>query len=130
MTDWESDPELKALRDEFVESFESRKLALISAISAVRLDEIQSLAHKIAGCAEIYGFPFLTEIAGGIDDYLSERKSVDSARVLRWSLLLTEALALGASSRKDPTSLRVDVRAAEITSYSGSLASGSRPESS
>jgi hypothetical protein len=118
MTDWDSDPELKTLRDEFVQSFGKRAEALkkllpvfrsagnapLSADNGAAL-EAKVIAHNLAGAAPTYGFDSIGRRAAELDDFLSLGQSLPATKILQ----LSEAL-LG-----------------ELTSSSGSPASAARP---
>lgn len=74
MTDaagWERDPELRALRDEFIGSLPRRLagLKLPSPTGGLEL-EARAEVHRLAGVAGSYGFPTLSRIAGAVDDAL------------------------------------------------------------
>ena len=96
MIDWNSDPELRALRDEFVASFVERTRLLEAVMSRLRplgsspvalgeglADGLHVIAHNLAGAAPTYGFERLGEIASRIDDLLSgEARSLPAAQLL------------------------------------------------
>ena len=82
--DWNSDPEMKAIRDEFIASFDDRLEILRKGVAQLKsgdaeaLKNIQYVAHKIAGTAESYGFPSLTRIGALIDDLLDKWEKAGS----------------------------------------------------
>ncbi len=123
--DWDSDPELRAMRDEFVGSFGERKQTLTAAWAKVAaaktaddrasaLEEVASVAHKVAGSAESYGFPTLSQIGGAMDDLLSFGSMPAGADgVAAWGTyaeLLGEALGEAAISKKNPARFETDPR--------------------
>lgn len=122
--DWVSDPELKAMLDEFVASLPVRREKLsklrkeLMASQGPRqreaADEICRVSHALAGTAETYGFPLLTRISGALDDYLSESDEARSepcpaARIAEFTGFLVEALGL-AERGSDPAGLVKDPR--------------------
>jgi HPt (histidine-containing phosphotransfer) domain-containing protein len=116
MMDWESDPELKQLRAEFIASFEERRGALERAARTGQAEQAHHICHKLAGAASTYGFSTLSKIAGAIED------GMDLAPSFPWrelSSLLTEALARASASRKDPSELLGDPRVARLISAAG-----------
>lgn len=104
--DWDSDPELKKIRLEFIDSFLQREKELETFLSNYEqkssletLKSIQQVAHKLAGSAESYGFPALGEISGKMDDFFLEILEGTSGeiskkvkRIKSLSELLSEAL--------------------------------------
>ena len=110
MIDWESDPELSALRREFAASFKRRREALASIVarlgphgeSPIRLgeapaSELRIVAHNLAGAAPTYGFESLGRVANEIDDRLSrEGSSLPASELLQDALRLDRELISGA----------------------------------
>jgi HPt (histidine-containing phosphotransfer) domain-containing protein len=90
-SEWESDPELKAMRREFVASFEGRWVAIESSLGELRggsgeafataLASVAKVAHKLSGAAETYGFPTLTRAAAAFEDWFDRRESGHDPRV-------------------------------------------------
>jgi len=138
--DWRSDPVFQELRNEFIKSFPQRleKLqALILKLSSTSDDfiatlfECQVLSHSLAGAAETYGFPVLTDLSGKVDDFLSlETKNESVKKVLSFLQLLAEALSKTIQSGVDPVEIKQDPRFLELTSVVQSLLDLTTPESS
>lgn len=83
-SEWETDPELKAMRQNFVASLEARWQAIEAALPELsaggdrfqaELVRVAAAAHKLAGVAETYGFPTLTRACGAFEDWYG-RKSI------------------------------------------------------
>lgn len=106
--EWETDPELREMRREFVASFETRRQGILVALPALRAgpgggregaageDEaawtrIVEIAHKLSGAAETYGFPTLTRASGAIEDWTDA--TVGSGRDARLCVRFAELLA-------------------------------------
>jgi hypothetical protein len=127
--DWESDPELKAMRDEFVASLAGRRKLLDGGAVA-----LQFTAHKLAGVAESYGFPTLTRVGEAIDDWIDHvggpAAAAASPLLERAGKLLDEALSEASRAGRDPERFGSDPRLAELTSAGGSPLSAARPGSS
>ena len=70
MTDsiWDSDPELKQIREEFIDSFGDRREQMASALGNGDWPALRIVIHSLAGVAGSYGFPEMSEVAGRIDD--------------------------------------------------------------
>jgi len=66
--DWKNDPELRALWEDFVGSLPDRRKKLLAATDP---NEMQIIAHNLAGVAETYGFPNLSKTAAELDDFLA-----------------------------------------------------------
>lgn len=78
MTDWNSDPELRKMREEFIGSFSERRASLSQWLKGKRdRQELLFIAHRLAGAAESYDFPLLSRLAGELEDWLSSAKSDD-----------------------------------------------------
>ncbi|MCC7440075.1 MAG: Hpt domain-containing protein [Bdellovibrionales bacterium] len=118
--DWDGDPELKAIRDDFVKSLSDRSEILRVALSQLADDapgalrDIQQVAHKLAGTAASYGFPTLTRIGEMIDDRLDEIFSSnrgmtalneEATRAQGYVAVLEAALREGAAGRDDTGAL-------------------------
>jgi two-component system, OmpR family, alkaline phosphatase synthesis response regulator PhoP len=136
--DWESDPELKIMKEEFVASFSVRRTKLAFLISSFSSEssstdwfiQLQEVAHKLAGIAGSYGFPTLGKIAECIDEVLNGQEPAGaSALLFRSSMLLDEALTIAAQEH-DPTILKNDPRMKALISFVESSHVGSRSESS
>jgi hypothetical protein len=125
---WKGDPALKALRDEFIESFEER----LEALTAVRsLEDLREIAHKAAGIAGSYGFGTVSRIAGMIDDLLGFRLSpAIQDRLTTFSGLLRDSFSVSLEHKEDPIDLERDPRFRELTSCVESLLSEAKNESS
>ena len=114
------DLEIKALREEFVQSFSDRRNLLLAYIKELSqsteshphwkelCEKIQFIAHKLAGIAESYGFSVISQITTGIDDYL-DRKTCRQTDLLLMIALLEEALKKSMSG-VDPVELKQDPR--------------------
>jgi len=125
MTEQDQDPELQALRAEFVGSFAERIDAIKAAITGSLDDEsLQFQAHKLAGIAATYGFPTLTRIGELIDDYMDAGGEEGLAE---FGALLCDALREALASGEDPSSCQADPRMQKLTSVAGSLPFGSMP---
>jgi HPt (histidine-containing phosphotransfer) domain-containing protein len=83
-SEWETDPELKAMRRDFVASFEARWLAIEAALPELAaggdkfvaaLTRVAAIAHKLAGAAETYGFPTLTRACAAFEDWFDRKPS-------------------------------------------------------
>lgn len=111
--DWESDPELKAIRKEFIDSFKERKetLQLLirelkkigdnpASFGARNMEKFYFITHKLAGTAESYDFPTLTKISAAIEKLLliikepeeHEGKSPSTEELIRFTELLIQSL--------------------------------------
>lgn len=138
MTDWNSDPELKALRDDFVLSFERRRELLaaviqemgraggaeVPAATGVAL-ELRIIAHNLAGSAATYGFDGLGRFTGLLDDYLSLVGNVSTKRLVIFGAELDRLLKCAFDTGSD---VEVDTEIfRELTSSVGSLASVAKP---
>lgn len=120
--DWDSDPELIAIKHDYIKSLAERRVGLQKLIDFFnhspptalelldeRKKEFQFIAHKIAGTAESYGFPTLTYICSLIDDALDGPAKLSLGTLSDWSQLLDTALE--ASGRgKDPQNIKEDKR--------------------
>ena len=143
MLDWDNDPELKAIRDEFIASLAERRdqiagaaASLKGAASASRadLDTVQGVAHKVAGTAASYGFPSLTRAGEVIDDYLDlfladgapAGKVPDAAFVSELAAMLARFLDEALKSRKDDPGLLARPEFARLISAAESALSGAR----
>lgn len=126
--EWETDPELRAMRQEFVASFAGRKQALEALFFALgqgapgdaayeqALKGAVVIAHKLAGAAETYGFPSLTSVAAALEDWFN--LSAPSQRLprhaLAWAQLLAEMLGRALSLGKDAKDFAQDPRCVEL----------------
>lgn len=136
---WSSDPDLKALRDGFVDSFSERRKTLRAAIDrlsswsgpdvesgdSVAL-EIRVVAHNLAGSAASYGFDKLGAVATVLDDYLSlELRAISAERLSRFARLLMDSLEQAGRARADLASIDSGIFK-ELTSCVESLASAAK----
>ena len=109
--DWDSDPDFKKIRDQFIESFAEREKALLEAIAAApasdeQIAKIRLVAHRLAGAAESYGFAALTQVSGALDDWICSGQAKGASELLgQKTAMLARALALARTSRQDPTGL-------------------------
>ena len=120
--EWETDPELRAMRAEFVASFADRKQALEILYPVLKkgrpgevaFDEafkaVGAIAHKLSGAAETYGFPTLTRVSSALEDWVgSHAASPDaSAEVLAYAELLARGLTKTQLAAKDVSELASD----------------------
>jgi HPt (histidine-containing phosphotransfer) domain-containing protein len=98
--DWDNDPELKKMRDEFIDSFRSRH----DEIRKLRYaDEIARHAHRLAGAAESYGFPHLGDAAAKLEDWIGS-ENYDPSRLEKYRIIYEHALEEAARTRRDLTS--------------------------
>jgi CheY-like chemotaxis protein len=133
-TIWEADPEMNALRADFVSSFQTRRQALAPMLAALRgqatgevatdhpvVSQVHVIAHNLAGIASTYGFTAIGKVSALVDDYLSlMRASIPAERLLRFSLLLDQVLE-SSGENADESILK------EITSCVESLVSATKP---
>jgi chemotaxis protein histidine kinase CheA len=118
--EWESDPELKAMRRDFVASFAARRAAVEAELpklgrggenDAAALQAIRHVAHKLAGAAETYGFPTLTRACAAFEDWFDGRESGHDAQVARAGAeLVVLLLERSEASGKDVPELASDPR--------------------
>lgn len=138
MTDWDSDPELKALRDDFILSFNRRREALALVIQKLQRAgnlevtadagaglELRVIAHNLAGSAATYGFDGIGRYTALLDDFLSLAMKVSPIRLVVFGgeldRILEAALASSRGIDADPGVLK------ELTSCVESLASAAKP---
>jgi len=115
--DWETDPELKEMRADFIASLDERRKRVLQALvriygknSKLGWQELQEVAHKVAGVAAYYGFPVLGGIASLLDEGL-DRVDLSSVPV-KWNEyaeLLGDALKIS-DDGEDATELGSDLR--------------------
>lgn len=114
--EWESDPELRQMRKDFVASFEGRRIALEGARGCMSapgapfdaaLGEAVAVAHKLAGAAETYGFPTLGRAAAAFEDWaqLTEQAARAPRLAAEWTALLARGLDEAARLGRDPVSI-------------------------
>jgi HPt (histidine-containing phosphotransfer) domain-containing protein len=98
-SDFENDPELKQLRDEFIDSLPPRLEQLTRFSAAGDLVELRRLVHSLAGVAGAYGFVVLGDLAGEFDDWF---EAGELSGLAQWVSRLDAALriAYGESGRK------------------------------
>jgi chemotaxis protein histidine kinase CheA len=138
--DWDSDPELKALRDEFIDSFPKRMeslkplLHLLKASSTSKVDpsvaqEIGFIVHNLAGIAVSYGFKELGKIATALDDLISHQKDrILRDQLLKFATVLNSALNEAGRTRQDKAvSSAEQAIVTELISCVESLASSAKP---
>jgi HPt (histidine-containing phosphotransfer) domain-containing protein len=119
--EWESDPELKAMRADFVASFKERRLALEALAPALAsggpgqaafdgaFRGVGAIAHKLAGAAETYGFPTLTRASAALEDWVDGHAgSADPQEAVAFAALLASMLDKTQSAAKDVPSLASD----------------------
>jgi HPt (histidine-containing phosphotransfer) domain-containing protein len=130
--EWESDPELKAMRAEFVASFAERRKALETHAAALARESpgsrawgeasegARGVAHKLAGAAETYGFPTLTLASSALEELLETGR--EPAQAALWTGLLSEMLAAAQRRGKDCGEFADDPRlkSLKLASQSGS----------
>lgn len=130
MTDWESDPILKALRNEFIDSLNARfqKLKKIEleisslGVTEERLYSCQMIAHNIAGSAETYGFPVLTQVAAHLEDFLEYfSKQTPIVETLKFIGFFGDTLDSASKSRLDPIQILEEDQMKELIFVVGFL---------
>jgi HPt (histidine-containing phosphotransfer) domain-containing protein len=126
--EWESDPELKAMRRDFLDSFVGRREALEAVVPVLAnasgdpvayegaLKAALHVAHKLAGAAETYGFPTLTRACSGFEDWFhlvlpEKRRPGDAAQ---YSSLIAELLEKTRIAGKDVPAGASDPRFVEL----------------
>lgn len=91
-SEWETDPALKAMRRDFVASFEARWQLIERALPELRGDKtgekysaalarVVAVAHKLAGAGETYGFPTLTRACAAFEDWFDRCESGHDQRL-------------------------------------------------
>lgn len=140
--DWESDPELLRIRNEFIESFVARRSAFTAfAAGLERGDDViadfRIAAHRLAGAAESYGFPTLTAIGELVDELLTaiiDGKAGPAAPgasgLASLAGLMAETIASAYASRNDPSAFGSDARVAKLRTWVLKACSRSRNGSS
>ena len=133
--EWENDPELKAMRAEFVASFAGRRETL-SAQSLVlargksgdpefesALKTALGVAHKLSGAAETYGFPLLTRASAALEEWCGnpDLKIRSGADASLFAGLLVEMLAQTQQRGKDSSEFASDPRLQKLESAVGAL---------
>jgi HPt (histidine-containing phosphotransfer) domain-containing protein len=113
--DWNSSPELREMRQAFIDSFKERRALLAPILTGpMDLKCLQHVAHKLAGAAETYGFPTLSEIGGAIDDLLDMRgEKIAKEDALNFARLLDESMKV-AQNGEDPAHLKQDTSFAKL----------------
>jgi HPt (histidine-containing phosphotransfer) domain-containing protein len=122
--EWETDPELRKMRADFVASFEGRWQAIEAALPGLRagdpgfaasLGKVVAVAHKIAGAAESYGFASLTRVGAALEDWHDRRESGhDAALASEGAELLARMLRHCAATGKDAPELTADPVVAKL----------------
>lgn len=129
--EWETDPELRAMRADFVASFESRRLALEALVPTLRggrtgvsdFDEafksVGAIAHKLAGAAETYGFPTLTRASSALEDWVGKPgQGPEAAKdVVAFAELLARLLSKTQNAGKDVRDLISDPAFVRLESF-------------
>ena len=122
MTDWNDDPEMKEIRDEFIQSFQNRKDLMLSEIRTLSSEKkvgseevfpIFNIVHKLSGTAESYGFPTLTILSAAIENYLTpfiekdlgETEIFEFDKLKAMAKIYDEAIEL-AQSGEDPVEIK------------------------
>ncbi|MGZ3699149.1 MAG: Hpt domain-containing protein [Bdellovibrionota bacterium] len=126
--DWNADPELKKIREEFIDSFAERSRMLTRLVQELRgggprpeaLAEACSIAHKLGGAAGSYGFENLGRVAGWVDDALSEARAA-TPELVKFLSLLEELLSFAVSKRTDPPKPASDARFTALEAFVASL---------
>ena len=86
--DWQSDPQLRAIRQEFIESLPDRRSQIEHALELLRAESnskrrsehaqaIAFVAHKLAGTAGSYGLQDLTDRAALVEDHVESENFED-----------------------------------------------------
>lgn len=129
--EWENDPELRAMRAEFVASFAERRAGLERLAPELAragapgspafekvLSEILHYAHKLAGAAETYGFPALSRAGAAFEDWCDRGAAEPARRDARvaseGALLIAELLAQAQQAGKDVPARAGDPRLASL----------------
>jgi len=124
--DWDSDPELIRIRNEFIESFLARRDGFAAFAAEVErgsdvIPEFRVAAHKLAGAAESYGFPTLTTIGELVDELLTAIIGGGSgpgpSDLASLASLLAEALAAAHATRTDPRAFGRDPRVEKLREW-------------
>ena len=67
-SDYENDPELKKLKNDFEATFQERAQKLNTAIAAKDFATLALESHRLAGIAETYGFSEISTLSIQIDE--------------------------------------------------------------
>jgi len=67
-SEWEDDPELTGILNDFVESLPARLAEMREALADNCYDEVRRIAHQLKGAGGGYGYPGLTEAARGLEN--------------------------------------------------------------
>lgn len=134
--DWDSDPELKKIRQEFVDSLDERIEKLDEALVVLEetrdsegeirdaISLIQHIAHKLGGVAGSYGFPALSRISAALDEYVDRARDDETDegsmadRVQRYGRILGDAISEARNGR-DPAALCETEIVAELERLAG-----------
>jgi HPt (histidine-containing phosphotransfer) domain-containing protein len=87
--DFDTDPEMFRLREEFIDSLPARRERLAALSTTQEREELRRLVHSLAGVAGAYGFDRLGRIAGDFDDWFDGGAPAELAS---WISKLDEAL--------------------------------------
>lgn|GEM_PF-6987836 len=92
--DFESDEELKKIRDEFIASLAGRRRAFQICLAQVSAGsepaQLRSILHRLAGAADTFEVKGLGAVAGQLEDQLE--KGVAVAKLMDGIALLIDAL--------------------------------------
>ncbi|MDP6542599.1 MAG: response regulator [Phycisphaerae bacterium] len=67
-SEWEDDPELADILNDFVESLPAKLAAMREALANNCYDEVRRIAHQLKGASGGYGYPGLTEASRGLEN--------------------------------------------------------------
>jgi HPt (histidine-containing phosphotransfer) domain-containing protein len=100
--DWDSDPALRALREEYRASFPKKSVELEEYLLTKNQEAVQSALHQLAGSLGSYGFPLLSEICGILDDRLDHEQVLasDTLATIQWVRELLLLLGKGQEEEK------------------------------
>jgi HPt (histidine-containing phosphotransfer) domain-containing protein len=118
--DWDTDPELKAMREDFIGSFRERRAQLEAALKKSDFKEVVFIAHKLAGAAESYGFAILTEAGSALEDWF-EHAQPSGTEAAEAGTVLVELLLAAERDRSDPAGFRSDKRFQKLLAAAASL---------
>jgi HPt (histidine-containing phosphotransfer) domain-containing protein len=122
--EWESDPELKAMRRDFVASFTERRQVLEALAPRLAngragqevfeqaVAEVLRVVHKLAGAAETYGFPTLTRGCAALEERLDQCPpgECEAGEIAEAARLVGDLMARAQVLGKDPKDLDSDER--------------------
>ena len=67
-SEYESDPDMLELVQEFAGELPDRAATLERLLAESQLEELQRLAHQLKGAGGGYGFPRITEVAASLEE--------------------------------------------------------------